>query len=89
MDARYEFAFSSPLAKRLFVQIDEYQAQEKFFQARLWGNLRPLTTRSLLYALLRYPFMSLQVMTYIHWQAIKLYLRGVPFQKKPDSPPTY
>lgn len=89
MDARYEFTFSSPLAERMFVQIDEFQQQQKFFQARLSGDLQPLTARTLRHALLRYPFMSMQIMTYIHWEAIKTYLRGVPFIKKPESPPTY
>ncbi|MGB0386922.1 MAG: DUF1365 domain-containing protein [Ardenticatenaceae bacterium] len=89
MEARYEFAFSSPLAQSMFVQIDEFQQQKKLFQARLWGDLQPLTNRTLRHALLRYPFMSLQIMTYIHWQAIKTYLRGVPFIKKPESPPAY
>jgi len=82
MDARYEFTFS-PVADSLYVQIDEFRAGEKFFQARLWGQRQPLTNRSLLNHLVRYPFMTLQTIALIHWQAIKLNRLGAPWQKKP------
>jgi len=71
MEARYEFDFS-PLGDAMYAQIDEFRAGEKFFQARLWGRRQPLTNRSLLRTLLRYPFMTLQVFGLIHWQALKL-----------------
>lgn len=51
MHARYEFTFSSPLAESMFVQIDEFQQQQKFFQARLSGDLQPLTARTLRHAM--------------------------------------
>lgn len=90
MDAQYEFAFSSPLVHpNMFVQIDELQEAQMFFRARLWGKREPLTNRTLSYALLRYPFMTLQVITFIHWQAIKVYLKGVSFFDKPATPPAY
>ena len=34
--------------------------------------------RSLAWALLRWPFMTLKVVGAIHWQALKLWLKGVP-----------
>jgi DUF1365 family protein len=78
-EASYEFSFS-PLAEKLSVQIDEYQQGEKFFTARLWGDCEPLTARSLAAALVRYPFLTLQIMGLIHWQAVKLLWRKVPAQ---------
>lgn len=84
MDARYEFSFS-PLADDLYVQIDEFRAGEKFFQARLWGKREPLTNRSLLSHLVRYPFMTLQTIALIHWQAIKLNRLGAVWQEKPAA----
>jgi len=84
MDARYEFTFS-PLSETMQVQIDEFRGGERFFQAQLWGRREPLTHRSLLGSLLRYPFMTLQVMALIHWQAFKLSRLGAPWIKKPSG----
>ncbi len=78
-EARYEFTFS-PLAEKMAVQIDEYQAGKKFFTARLWGTRQPLTARHLLATLLRYPLLTLQVIALIHWQALKLIWQKVPAQ---------
>lgn len=81
--ARYEFTFS-PLGEALSVQIDEFQAGQKFFQARLWGRCQPLTARALAGALGRYPGMTLQVVALIHWQALKLNWRRARVYAKPD-----
>ena len=51
--------------------------------AVLHGRRRELTNATLARFLVRYPLMPLQVITLIHWQALKLYLRGVPFHHKP------
>jgi DUF1365 family protein len=37
-------------------------------------------------AFLRYPLMSLGVIFRIHWQALKLWVKGVPFHSKPNPP---
>lgn len=83
-EARYEFTFS-PLGRAMSMQIDEYQAGQKFFQARLWGQCQPLTARALAGALWRYPFMTLQVVALIYWQALKLNLRRAQVYAKPDT----
>jgi len=47
-----------------------------------------LDKRALYLAFLRYPLMSLGVIGRIHWQALKLWLKGVPFHSKPQPPET-
>ena len=84
MDARYEFTFS-PVGEKMSVHIDEFRRGEKFFQARLWGRTEPLTSRALVGALLRYPFMTLQVIGLIHWQALKLHRLGATWVPKPAA----
>jgi DUF1365 family protein len=92
MEARYEFAISDPFAPHFLLNIDEYKpdATEKFFQAKLSGKMQPLTQRALALALLRYPLMSVQIMLFIHWQAVKTHFAGkIPILDKPATPPIY
>jgi DUF1365 family protein len=88
MAARYELAYS-PLGSQMFVHIDEFTGEEKFFQARLWGELRPFTSQTLRHVLWYYPLMTLKVKGAIYWQAIKLLRRGLPLLPKPPVPPAY
>ena len=54
--------------------------------ATLTGPLTPLTNASLLKALLRRPFGSRRVLALIHWQALKLWLKGAAFRPRPQPP---
>ena len=47
--------------------------------AELAGRRTPLSDRALAAAALRYPLMTAQVIGLIHWQAVLLRLRGVPY----------
>ena len=55
--------------------------------AVLHGRRRELTNRSLAALLLRYPLQPLQVTTLIHLQALRLWLKRVPFNHKPPFVP--
>ena len=55
--------------------------------AVLHGRRRELTNRSLARMLLRYPLMPVQVVWLIHWQALRLWLKRVPFHRKPAFVP--
>ncbi len=52
----------------------------------LTGPLVPLTNRAILRACLRRPFGSRRVLALIHWQAIKLAIKGAPFRRRPAPP---
>jgi DUF1365 family protein len=47
---------------------------------------QPLTGARLHGRLLRYPWMTLGVVARIHWQALRLWLKRVPFFSKPQPP---
>jgi DUF1365 family protein len=50
------------------------------------GQLEPVTRQALRRALWAYPLMTMMVMARIHWQALKLWLKQVPFFTKPTPP---
>ena len=70
---------------RLHIIID-YTAGEDGLTATLTGKLAPLTNASLLQSLLRRPFGSRRVLALIHWQALKLWVKGAAFRARPQPP---
>jgi hypothetical protein len=55
--------------------------------AVLHGRRAELTNTSMARALVRYPLMPMQVTALIHWQALKLWAKRVPFHHKPPFVP--
>ncbi|MGH7899338.1 MAG: DUF1365 domain-containing protein [Candidatus Binatia bacterium] len=82
MDAVYDFRFA-PVGERLSVFIGEQEHGREFFEAHLWGHRRTLDARGLAYALVRYPLLNWKVVFAIHWHALRLYWKGVPFHRQP------
>ena len=86
MDAVYEFRFA-PVGERLSVHIAETEHGEPFFDAHLSGERRALDDRTLLGMLIGYPLLTLRVTAAIHWQALRLWRKGVPFYRQPKPSP--
>ncbi|MGH3113572.1 MAG: DUF1365 domain-containing protein [Gaiellaceae bacterium] len=82
LDQRYSYEFSEP-GEEVFARIDVHEGDAKPLHAILRGRRRELTNASLARALLRYPLMPVQVIGLIHWQALRLWLKRVPFHRKP------
>lgn len=55
-------------------------------QTSVSGTLEPLTPAALRRALRRYPAMTLGVVLHIHAQAMRLWLKKIPFFRKPKPP---
>jgi len=70
---------------RIGVWID-YRGPEGRLYATLTGRRAPLTAGRLAWALLRRPFGAARVLGLIHWQALKLWLRGARFHRRPEPP---
>ena len=86
LDQSYEYAFSEP-GDEVWARIHVHENGRSPLTAVLHGRRSELTNATLAKFLVRYPLMPLQVTTLIHWQALKLYLRGVPFHHKPPFEP--
>ena len=67
----------------LSVSIALRQGGQTPFVATLTGHGRPITTRSAVSALLRWPLLTLRTAALIRWQGIRLWLRKVPVQPRP------
>ena len=86
LDQSYEYLFSEP-EEEVFALIHVRENGDRPLTAVLHGRRRELTNRSLAAALVRYPLMPHRVTTLIHWQAVKLWRKGVPFHHKPPFVP--
>ena len=80
MDARYEFDFRESAVGDYDIRLDEYQGDALFFQAQLVLSPRPLTNANVAHMLARYPLVTLKTIALIHWQGLKLWLRGVKYR---------
>jgi len=88
---RYDFRLNEP-GERIRVGVSLSNAGGGILDAHLIGARRPLTDRGLARIALRHPLMTWKVIGGIHWEALKLYLKGlrpVPRPPGPDVPVTY
>jgi len=69
------------------VRIDYDDAQGGLLLTSISGRPRGWSSRALAWAFLRMPLLTLGVILRIHWQALKLWLKGVPFRGTTQSPP--
>jgi DUF1365 family protein len=84
MQGGYRFALTAPLEK-LTVSIQYGAMQQKRMTATMILNARPFTDASILRLLAEMPLAPMKVITAIHWQALKLYLRGAKFHGVPEQ----
>ena len=80
---RYRFTLSAPEA-RLRVAIHETREGLPILDATLAGERRTLSDAAILGQVLRMPWMAVKVVAGIHWEALKLWLRGAKFHRKPE-----
>jgi DUF1365 family protein len=73
--------------ERIVARIDYDDDQGPLLLTSVSGVLSPLSNTSAAEALLRHPLMTLGVIARIHWQALRLFIKRVPFFRKP-LPPT-
>jgi DUF1365 family protein len=82
---RYRFRLQAPAA-RLHITIHYSHDGAVQFDAALWGNHARCNDAQILRLVLAVPAMTLKVVAAIHWEALKLWLRGARFHRKPAAP---
>jgi uncharacterized protein len=71
---------------RLSARIDYADGDGLALRTAIAGSLEPAGSAAFLRALARQGWLGVSVMVRIHWQALHLWLRRVPFHKKPVPP---
>jgi len=87
MGARYHFRVALP-NETVRLRILETEAGEPLLSAAFSGKAAPLSTRTLLAQTIRLPFMTIKVVAGIHWEALKLWIKGANFHSRGTPPPT-
>lgn len=78
VDLEFHFRFHLPDGK-LRIYIDEYDTEGKILISTLTGRRVEMTFAGLLWLTVKFPFVTLKVIFLIHWQALKLWLKKIPF----------
>jgi len=71
---------------RTVARIDHHDENGLLLQTSVSGVLAPLSGRRIAAACLAMPWLTLGVVARIHWQAFKLWCKGVPVVAKPAPP---
>jgi len=84
---RFRFLLTQRADGERFVgRIDYDRADGPLLQTSIEGRLEPLTESTLRRVRWTYPAFTLGVIFRIHWQALKLWRKRVPFLSKPEPP---
>lgn len=84
LNMTYRWRSNTP-ADHVHIHIDCLRDDTKVLDATLLLMRQEISARSLNRVLLTFPFMTVKVVASIYWQALRLFLKGVPFLGK-DNP---
>ncbi len=87
MGTRYDFRILPP-GRTVRLRIHETERGEPLLSATFSGKAEKLGTTSLSLCLLKFPLMTWKIMAGIHWEALKLWLKGARFRRSPPAPET-
>ena len=81
MDCNYFFRILNP-GDKLSVIIDQYDQEGKILFASQDGIRSDLTNKNLMNSYLKHPLMTFKIISAIHFEAFKLWIKGIKFVKK-------
>ena len=86
MDIDYEFRIQAP-SERISLSIQGSDAQGPVLVASLAGLRREITDEALIRVFVTHPLLTLRVIAGIHWDALKLLIKGMRLRPRPPAPP--
>ena len=81
MDCTYFFKILKP-SEKISVIIDQYDEEGKLLYASQDGDRIELNNKNLVLSYLRHPLMTFKIIVAIHFEAFKLWTKGIKFVKK-------
>jgi DUF1365 family protein len=85
MNMRYDFRVTGP-GQRIGVGIRNSASAIPVMNAVLTGARKDLTDRNLMNVFLAIPAVTLKVTAAIHWEALRLWLKGLRLSRRPVPP---
>lgn len=85
VDVAFDFTLRAP-GERLSIQIDDYVGNARTLTSTLTGPRRALTSARLAWFTVKYPFLTLRIIALIHWHAMRLWWKKVPWFAKAARP---
>ena len=84
MNSNYKFKLKITQSSRT-ISIHQYQNDELLLVANQFTKEVPFTSKSLLSAFFSIPLMTWKIIIMIHWQALKIWLKGAKFHTHPSK----
>jgi DUF1365 family protein len=85
LELKFDFKLSVP-NETFEIHIDDLEGDRQVLLSSLSGTRVPLTNARLAWYLFKYPLVTLRVIFLIHWHALLLYWKKVPFHRKAANP---
>jgi len=82
MNLQYRWTSNRP-AEALMLRLENWRGETMEFEASLALKREAVSSRNLDRLILRYPWMTLKVAAAIYWQALRLFIKGLPFVAHP------
>ena len=84
LDTSFDFNIGMP-EEKLDIRIDDYQDGRRVLLSAVSGVKKELTNWNQIYFGLKFPLVTLKIIFLIHWQAMLIYLKKVPFIRKGEN----
>ncbi|XDD48566.1 DUF1365 domain-containing protein [Leptospira sp. WS39.C2] len=81
LDSEFEFRLNLPNEK-LQIGVDSYEEGKRILITSFIGKKIPFQSKYLLKLFIQFPFITVKIITLIHWQAFKLWIKKIPYIKK-------
>ena len=85
MAARYRFRLRPP-GRRMALAIRQDVAAGRMLDATMVGEARAPTWRQIVRLVLTHPLLTQKIMGAIHWEALRLWLKGAKYRSRPAPP---
>ena len=84
IDMQYQWHSTTP-NKSLAIHLENWQNNIKIMDATMMLTREELTSKNMNNIIIRFPLMTVKIVSAIYWQALKLWLKGVPIFNHPKN----